>query len=75
MRSLKHKDLILALEQGFDNLEVLVKKNNLQTLQSIQNLDYKLDSLQYNISKEFSDLYLEYVYEPLEAIDFANKYG
>lgn len=71
----QHKDLILALEQGFDNLEVLVKKNNLQTLQSIQNLDYKLDSLQYNISKEFSDLYLEYVYEPLEAIDFANKYG
>lgn len=71
----QYKDLILAMELGFSNLEVLVKHNNTQTLQAIQNLDSKLDFLQYSLSREFSDLYLEYVRDPLEAIDFADKYG
>lgn len=71
----QHRDLILALDQGFNNLELSLKTHTLQNAQALKQLDYKVDCLQYSINKEFSDWYLEYVREPLEAIDFAAKYG
>lgn len=71
----QHRDLLLALEHGFNSIDILLKSNNLHNLQALQQIDQHLDTLQYSLNKEFADWYLEYVREPLEAIDFATKYG
>ena len=70
----QHKEYILALDQGFAQLACYVNLASQQSLQRLQVLDHKIDVLQFSISKEFSDLYLEYIRDPLEEVEFFNNY-
>jgi len=72
---LNHEQLLLALDNSFSNLTTLVQKNNLQILTNLRKMDYKLDSFRQGLRKEFGDLYLLEVLNPLAEIDFAVKYG
>lgn len=67
--------LLIAMDQGFSNLAYMLQHQSFFAIQQIRTLEAKLDSLQLQISQEFSDLYLEYVRSPLEEIAFATRYG
>lgn len=71
----QHKELLTVLDQGFANLMKYNQYYNAETLQAIHRLDTKLDILQFNISKEFVDLYLEYIRDPVEELQFFERYG
>ena len=71
----QHKNLIIILDQGFSCLATYTLYYNLQINNNILGLDNKLDCMLFNISKEFSDLYLEYIRDPIDEIQFFDRYG
>lgn len=70
----QHKEYVLLLDRGFAQLTSFVQLSHTQTLKHLQVLEYKQDILQFSISKEFSDLYMEYIRDPLEEIEFYKTY-
>lgn len=70
----QHKELLLSLERGFAQLACSLQLSQMQTLQELYHLDYKVDHLQFRISKEFSELYMEYIQDPISEIEFYHKY-
>ncbi len=74
LQTLYH-DLIFAMEQGFVNLTCLLQTQHLQTLAAAGLISQKIDALQAHIDHEFTGLYMEYLREPVDEIDFARRYG
>lgn len=72
---IQHKQLLSALDLGFNNLEQLVRFSNAQIINNMRVVDQRLQDLQSQINQEFADLYLEYVHDPLEEVDYAARYG
>lgn len=72
--TVQHQQLMLIVDQGFANLANLLRTQNLQLIHSIQTVDKHLHNLHIELSQEFTSLYLEYVQQPLEEIEFAQKY-
>ena len=70
----QHLELLNAMDQGFANLANFMQSYNVQTLQAIWHLDSKLDMLYFGLSKEFTDLYLEYIRDPIDEINFFARY-
>lgn len=70
-----NQQVLSAIEQGFDSLENLIQQNHLQVMHGILSIENKLQDLQLNMQKEFIDLYLEYIHDPLEELDYINKYN
>jgi hypothetical protein len=71
----QHKQLLMILDQGFASLSAYTQYSSLQTLGAVQKLDVKLDSVLFNLNKEFRDWYLEYIRDPLDEIEFMDRYG
>lgn len=71
----QHAEVMQALDMGFNNLTRVIRFNNWQVLSLMRLSDQKLMSIQNQINQEFSDLYLEYVHDPLEEVDYVAKYG
>lgn len=67
--------LLMVLDNSFNSLAKLLRENTLQVLTDLKKIDHKLHGLQYEMHKEFADLYLEDIFNPLTEIDFAVKYG
>ncbi len=70
-----HGKTIQVIDQGFADLTQVLQLNAMQNYHMLHRLDCKANQLQYRMSKEFADLYMEYIRDPIEEIDFATKYG
>jgi hypothetical protein len=70
----QHQEYLTALEQGFSQLECFVRYANVATTQRLQNIEHKIDEMRLSVSKEFSDLYLEYIQDPIQEIEYLHNY-
>ena len=69
-----HQQLLNTMQQGFTRLASYTQAQTMQSTLAIKTLERNLDFMHSDLSKKFSDLYLEYVYNPIEEINFFSEY-
>lgn len=70
----QQQEVIIILNQGFTNLEKFLNYYSYNTSKNLYLLENKIESVKINLNQDFTDLYLEYVRDPIDEIDFYNKY-
>lgn len=71
----QHEQLMHTIDQGFNNLGNLIQYHHAHVNKEIRNVDQSIKALQWQITEEFKDLYLKYVQDPLEEVEYALNYG
>lgn len=70
----QHHEIIKILDDGFLNLNNYMQYNNIKSMSALMRVDNKIDALQLNVSQEFTELYLEYIRDPINEIDYFTRY-
>ncbi|HSX20822.1 MAG TPA: hypothetical protein VLG38_06865, partial [Gammaproteobacteria bacterium] len=71
----QHSGVLIAIDHAYSTLASLMRYNNAQILSTMRVFDQRLQDIQIQITQEFTDLYLEYVHDPLEEVDYVTRYG